>query len=110
MMPLPVKVKISGNGNDQAGKESGSRFPERFSTFIDPKVEVDIKTTAAGTSGTKTIEYMAIPRYAGDFEIPAIAFSYFDTKTGSYKTITSEPYKLHVEQGKGGGTSFSCRF
>ncbi len=48
---------------------------------------------------------MAIPRYAGDFEIPAIAFSYFDTKSDSYKTITSEPYKLHVEQGKGGGTS-----
>ena len=48
---------------------------------------------------------MAIPRYAGDFEIPAIAFSYFDIKSGSYKTIKSEPYKLHVEQGKGGSGS-----
>ena len=47
----------------------------------------------------------AIPRYAGDFEIPAIAFSYFDIKSGSYKTIKSEPYKLHVEQGKGGSGS-----
>ena len=79
-------------------------FPNDFDVY-DPKVEVDIKTTTAGSSGTKTIEYMAIPRYAGDFEIPAIAFSYFDTKTDSYKTITSEPYKLHVEQGKGGGAS-----
>ena len=101
---VTVKVKISGIGNIKLIKNPEVAFPNDFDVY-DPKVEVDIKTTAAGTSGTKTIEYMAIPRYAGDFEIPAIAFSYFDTKTGSYKTITSEPYKLHVEQGKGGGTS-----
>ena len=101
---VTVKVKISGNGNIKLVKNPEVAFPNDFDVY-DPKVEVDIKTTAAGTSGTKTIEYMAIPRYAGDFEIPAIAFSYFDTKIGSYKTITSEPYKLHVEQGKGGGTS-----
>lgn len=79
-------------------------FPNDFDVY-DPKVEMDIKTTTAGVSGSKTIEYMAIPRYAGDFEIPAIAFSYFDIKSGSYKTIKSEPYKLHVEQGKGGSGS-----
>lgn len=101
---VTVKVKISGNGNIKLVKNPEVTFPNDFDVY-DPKVEVDIKTTTAGSSGTKTIEYMAIPRYAGDFEIPAIAFSYFDTKTGSYKTITSEPYKLHVEQGKGGGTS-----
>ena len=106
---VTVKVKISGNGNIKLVKNPEVAFPNDFDVY-DPKVEVDIKTTAAGTSGTKTIEYMAIPRYAGDFEIPAVAFSYFDTKTGSYKTITSEPYKLHVEQGKGGGNIFSCRF
>lgn len=101
---VTVKVKISGNGNIKLVKNPEVVFPNDFDVY-DPKVEVDIKTTTAGSSGTKTIEYMAIPRYAGDFEIPAIAFSYFDTKTDSYKTITSEPYKLHVEQGKGGGTS-----
>ncbi|RHO74867.1 protein BatD [Parabacteroides sp. AF48-14] len=101
---VTVKVKISGNGNIKLVKNPEVVFPNDFEVY-DPKVDVDIKTTAAGSSGTKTIEYMAIPRYAGDFEIPAIAFSYFDTKTNSYKTITSEPYKLHVEQGAGGGTS-----
>ena len=98
---VTIKVTISGNGNIKLIKNPEVVFPNDFDVY-DPKVEVDIKTTAAGSSGTKTIEYMAIPRYAGDFEIPAIAFSYFDTKSGSYKTIKSEPYKLHVEQGKGG--------
>ena len=85
--------------------ESEKETEKMIVDVYDPKVEMDIKTTTAGVSGSKTIEYMAIPRYAGDFEIPAIAFSYFDIKSGSYKTIKSEPYKLHVEQGKGGSGS-----
>lgn len=101
---VTIKVTITGNGNVKLVKNPEVTFPNDFDTY-DPKVESDVKTTTAGVSGTKTIEYMAIPRYAGDFEIPAISFSYFDIKTGTYKTITSEPYKLHVEQGKGGGGS-----
>ncbi len=101
---VTVKVVISGNGNVKLLKNPEVEFPNDFDIY-DPKVETNIKTTTGGSTGTKTIEYMAIPRYAGDFEIPAIAFSYFDTKSGAYKTLTSGPYKLHVEQGQGGGNA-----
>lgn len=101
---VTIKVTITGNGNVKLVKNPDVTFPNDFDVY-DPKVQTDIKTTTAGVSGTKTIEYMAIPRFAGDFEIPAISFSYFDIKSGTYKTITSESYKLHVEQGKGGGNS-----
>lgn len=98
---VTIKVKITGNGNIKLVKNPEVQFPNDFDVY-DPKVETDIKTTTAGVSGSKTIEYMAIPRYAGDFEIPAISFSYFDPKAGAYKTISSEPYKLHVEKGQDG--------
>lgn len=98
---ITIKVKISGNGNLKLIKNPEVHFPNDFDVY-DPKVENDIRTTAAGVSGTKTIEYMAIPRYAGDFEIPAISFSYFDPKAGTYKTLTSEAYRLHVEKGAEG--------
>ena len=101
---VTIKVKISGNGNLKLVKNPEVQFPNDFDVY-DPKVETDIKTTAAGVSGSKTIEYMAIPRYAGDFEIPAISFSYFDPKSASYKTVTSQPYKLHVEKGEGSESS-----
>lgn len=101
---ITIKVNITGNGNIKLVKNPEVVFPNDFEVY-DPKVETDIKITSSGASGSKMIEYMAIPRYAGDFEIPAIAFSYFDPKSGSYKTITSEPYKLHVAQGEGGGTA-----
>lgn len=101
---VTIKLKISGNGNIKLIKSPEVIFPNDFDTF-DPKVETDLKTTTAGVSGSKTIEYMAIPRYAGDFEIPAISFSYFDPKSATYKTLKSEPYKLHVEQGEGGSSN-----
>lgn len=101
---VTIKLKITGNGNIKLIKNPEVVFPNDFDIF-DPKVETDVKTTAAGVSGSKTIEYMAIPRYVGDFEIPAISFSYFDPKSATYKTLKSEPYKLHVEQGEGGSSS-----
>lgn len=98
---VTVKVKIEGNGNIKLLKNPEVKFPNDFDVY-DPKVETSMRTTASGASGTKTIEYMAIPRFAGDFEIPPIQFSYFDTNSGSYKTISSAPFKLHVEKGAEG--------
>ena len=47
------------------------------------------------------IEYLAIPRHAGNFTIPPVEFSYFDLKSNSYKTIKTEAYNLKVEKGAG---------
>ena len=98
---VTVTVKVNGTGNIRLAKNPEVVFPNDFEIY-DPVVNNNFKTTTAGVSGTKTIEYMAIPRFAGDFEIPAIRFSYFDIKSGSYKTLTTESYKLHVEKGEGG--------
>ena len=98
---VTIKLTIRGNGNIRLLKNPDIVFPNDFEVY-DPKVDNNIRVSAAGASGTKTIEYMAIPRYAGDFEIPAVNFSFFDTKAGVYKTLTTESYKLRVEKGEGG--------
>ncbi|MDR1097881.1 MAG: BatD family protein [Tannerella sp.] len=99
---VTIKLTIKGNGNIKLLKNPEVKFPNDFESY-DPKVDNNnIHVSAAGASGTKTIEYMAIPRYAGDFEIPAINFSYFDTKADAYKTLSTESFRLHVEKGEGG--------
>jgi hypothetical protein len=98
---LTVKVNISGSGNIKLIKNPEIVFPNDFDPF-DPVVNTDIKVTSGGVSGTKTIEYNAIPRFAGDFIIPSAEFSYFDIKTGSYKTLKTNEFNLHVEQGEAG--------
>jgi hypothetical protein len=98
---VTVKLNISGNGNLKLIKNPEIVFPNDFEPF-DPTVDVKTKVSPSGVSGTKSIEYNAIPRYAGDFTIPKVEFSYFDLKSGAYKTLTTQEYKLHVEQGEGG--------
>jgi len=98
---VTVKVNISGTGNIKLIKNPEVTFPNDFDLF-DPNINLDTKVTTSGVTGTKTIEYVAIPRFGGDFDIPAVSFSYFDPKAGTYKTISSDPYKLHVEAGEGG--------
>ena len=98
---VTVNVVISGNGNLKLLKNPEIRFPNDFETY-DPIVKTDLKVSANGVSGTRTIEYNAIPRYAGDFTIPPANFSFFDPKTGTYKTLSTDEYTLHVEPGEGG--------
>ncbi|MDR2622455.1 MAG: BatD family protein [Dysgonamonadaceae bacterium] len=96
---VTVKLNISGSGNIKLIKNPEITFPNDFDTY-DPTVDTKTKVAQSGVSGTKSIEYNAIPRYAGNFTIPKVEFSYFDLKSGTYKTLHTEEYQLHVEQGE----------
>ncbi|MCL1934664.1 MAG: BatD family protein [Candidatus Azobacteroides sp.] len=98
---VTVKVTISGSGNIKLVKNPEIVFPNDFDA-MDPVVTNNTKVSSSGVTGTKTIEYNAIPRFAGDFTIPKAEFSYFDLKSGAYKTLTTDEYALHVEQGEAG--------
>ena len=98
---VTVNVIISGNGNLKLLKNPEIRFPNDFEIY-DPIVKTDIKVSVNGVAGTRAIEYNAIPRYAGNFTIPSANFSFFDPKTGTYKTLSTDEYTLHVEPGEGG--------
>jgi len=95
---LTLKVKISGKGNIELVSAPEVKFPSDFETY-DPKVRSNIKVSAAGISGNKTFEYLAIPRAAGDFSIGEVAFSYFNPKEGKYHTFSSGELTVSVAKG-----------
>ncbi|MCH5328471.1 MAG: protein BatD [Coprobacter sp.] len=97
---VTIKLVIQGKGNIKYIKNPEIKFPEDFEVY-DPKIDVDVK----GLDGTRTIEYTAIPRHAGNFTVPSVEFSYFDTATKTYKTLTTPAYHLTVEKGTGGAAS-----
>ena len=101
---VTVKLVISGTGNMKFISTPEVKFPEDFEVY-DPKVDNNFRLTNAGLSGSQVIEYLAIPRNAGNYKIPAIEFCYFDIKSNSYKTLRTEEYDLHVEKGAGNATS-----
>lgn len=97
---VTIKLTLSGTGNMKLIGTPEVKFPQDFEIY-DPKVADDYKLTNSGLTGTKTFEYLAIPRHAGNFTIPAIEFTYFDLKSNSYKTLKTEAYNLKVAKGQG---------
>jgi len=106
---VTIKVKISGNGNLKMIPTPEMTFPEDFEVY-DPKVDNAFHNSTSGVTGTKTIEYLVIPRFAGTFEIPGVTISYFDLASKSYKTLSTNSYKLLVAKGEGGGQGVSGNF
>ncbi len=103
---ITLTLKVKGTGNLKYMKDPELDLPNDFELY-DPKVDVSTKTTAGGVSGSRTIEYTMIPRFAGTFKIPAVEFSYFDTKSKTYKTLTTEAYEITVDKADAatGGTA-----
>lgn len=106
---ITIKLIISGTGNLKLIGDPTVKFPDDFEVY-DPKTDNSFRLTSAGLSGSKVIEYLAIPRNAGTFKIPAVEFSYFDIKSHSYKTLTTEAYELHVEKGEGNAMQTIANF
>lgn len=106
---VTIKLIISGTGNLKLLSTPEIKFPEDFEVF-DPKVNNKVRLTQEGLSGSKVIEYLAIPRHPGTYKIPSVSFSYFDIKSKSYKTLKTEDYEIKVERGAGNADQVIANF
>ena len=97
-------ITISGSGNIQHIEDPNIIFPTDFDV-TDPAISDKVQTGGSSVSGSRTFEYVIIPRAAGTFTIPAAEFSYFDLASHSYKTLTTEPYTVTVAKGAGDETT-----
>lgn len=95
---VTLKINIAGIGNLKLIQAPEIKFPNDFEVY-DPKITNNFKTTLAGVQGTKTIEYLFIPRHHGEYTIPSAEFSYFDLRDNVYKTLRTPEYTLHVLKG-----------
>jgi len=94
---ITLKYTISGKGNIDLLPDLDLEFPPDFEVY-DPKVTTKTRKKSNGVSGYKTFEYTVIPRSAGDFEVPAVNFSYFDPSAQQYKELTSDAYQIKVSK------------
>jgi hypothetical protein len=95
-----LKVTISGEGNLYQLQPLDIEFPPDIEVY-DPKTSDNIKANASGISGSRTFEYVLIPRSAGDFIIGPFSVSYFDPSSKSFKTERQDAFDLIVEKGEG---------
>ena len=89
---LTLKVVLKGSGSLNLAGEPLINFPQGIEKY-DPKVTI----TGPGTSsGSKTFEFLLIPRNPGKFDIPPVSYTVFDPKQEKYVTLRSEGYSVNV--------------
>jgi hypothetical protein len=94
-----LKVTISGRGNLKLMEAPKFNLPSSFESY-EPKVTENI-SNAGGVSGSKTYNYLIIPREPGEFILNGLDFSYFDLDKKKYVTIPSPEFKITVSPGDG---------
>ena len=106
--PLNLKITISGKGNLELIDALSLSFPPDFETY-DPKITNNLSKNANGISGSRTFEYLLIPRNPGEFKIKPTAFSFFDPARQSYTTLSTPRYEIKVNKGDDdpGGITYS---
>lgn len=97
-----LKIKVSGTGNLKLLKSPELEFPPDIEAY-DPKTSDNTKLTTSGITGSKTYDYVLIPRHAGEFEIGPFSFNCFDPKKGDYVVVEKPAFTLKVGKGEGSG-------
>lgn len=92
---LTFRITLSGRGNFRLADAPSVSFPAGLEVY-DPKTTSSVTNSESGTSGSRTFEYLIIPRSSGDFTIPAIEWSYFDPAVSRYITISTVPARFSV--------------
>lgn len=92
---LTLQVELNGKGNIQSIREPRLDFPPDFDVY---DAQVDDKTSRKSgiVSGSKSFDYLIIPRNPGEFKLPPVNFSYFDINRGDYVTLQGPSLTLRV--------------
>jgi len=88
--PITIKMRVSGRGN--------------INQITPPEIEAnhnlklyEVRTLPSQNPNEVLFEQVVIPTSDSITNIPAIAFSYFNTKTADFRTITKGPFPISVE-------------
>jgi hypothetical protein len=92
--PLTLRVELSGSGSLQQALPPGLKESDDFKVYQPKLVTEDMQRN--GLSGRKIIEQVLIPKHEGVSEVPALTFSYYDTDSRQYKTLSAGPFPIDV--------------
>jgi hypothetical protein len=95
---LELNVTIGGNGNLKLFNLPTVTFPNSLEVY-EPTRNDNIKTQTSGMTGTVSENYTVVPQFKGNYPLRPITFSYFDPKTETYKTLSSQEIVIEVENG-----------
>lgn len=100
---ITLKIDISGVGNISLINVPELVFPSSFEVY-DPEIKERVNKKGNRISGSKSYKYLIIPRGGGEFQMPDIFLSHFDSDKGKYisKPFPGPVIKVEGESIEGG--------
>ena len=92
------RLTVSGNGNLNMIQAPKINFPKNFDVY-EPKMTDESTVESTGKTGSVHFDYTFVPREQGEYTVPPTNFTYFDTETHTYKTLTIPEQKLVIAKG-----------
>lgn len=92
---VTLTIRVTGTGNLRTVPEPRLDLPEDFEVFP-PEMSTSTRRRGAGLTGTRTYEYVLIPRAPGNRVIPSLTLGYFDREAERYATASTGELPLVV--------------
>jgi hypothetical protein len=103
---ISIKLILAGEGNIKLLNPPRLELPPDFEVY-DPKEKTNIDHDGIQIKGGKTIEYIVVPRYAGNYIIKPQSFSYFDPALNKFNTLKTDQLVIEVLPGDKSITSIT---
>ncbi len=84
---ITLHIEVSGEGNVKTLPDFDLNFPPDFEVY-DPKMAESVSRDGGMLGGTKTFDFLLIPRNPGEYRLPDIVLAYFDPKSRQYEVKT----------------------
>ncbi len=96
--PVTHRLRISGQGNINTLQTPAFPAIVGFKIY-DSSSSANISKNRLIVEGEKITETVLVPRVAGTYTIPELAFSYFDPRSRTYKELKTQTHTLVVKPG-----------
>jgi hypothetical protein len=95
---LNFKVTITGSGNLKLAGSPQLKLSPDIEVY-DPKITDNLTNSINGTSGQKIFEFVLIPRHYGEFTIPPLSYTYFNTAKKQFESLLTKEYHFYARKG-----------
>ncbi|MDN3596104.1 BatD family protein [Zunongwangia endophytica] len=95
---LTTSVKVRGRGNLMLFELPDLTVPSSLEIY-EPERKENFSSNANGTQGSVAEDYTIVPSRKGKYPIPGLNFSYFDPRSETYRSISTEDIIIDVENG-----------
>lgn len=92
---VTLTVEYSGTGNLRTLSPPDIDFPVELETFP-PETSESISEGGGSLQGSRSFEYVLIPRVPGELTIPEVEVAYFDPASEQYGSARSRPLEITV--------------